>query len=89
MVKGKELDLKSLSEKGKVIIGSERTLKLAKEGKINKIIVAKNAPEHLKNEAKIIGKALDIEVVEVEDNSKQIGIKLGKPFTALMVGIVK
>ncbi len=89
MVKEKELDLKSLSEKGKVVIGSERTLKLAKQGKIDAIIIAKNAPESLKNEAKIIGKALEIEVIEVDDNSKQIGIKLGKPFTALMVGIVK
>ena len=85
----KELDLKKLIEEGKIIIGSERTLKLAKQNKIKAIILAQNTPESLKNEAKIIAKALGIEIIESEENSKQLGIKLGKPFTALMLGILR
>lgn len=87
--KGIMVNVKDLLEKGKIIIGSERTLKLAKNGKIKEIYIASNTPKHLRNEAKIIGKALGIEVVELDENSKQIGTRLGKPFTILMFGVLK
>ncbi|GEM_PF-1021910 len=89
MTKLEKLNIKGLLEKNKLIIGSERTLKFAKNNKLKSIFIASNAPKELKNEAKIIAKALGIELVELEENSKQIGTKLGKPFTVFMIGILK
>ncbi len=76
-------------DREKLIIGSERTLKLAKEGKISKIYLASNIPEDLKIEAELIGKANDIEIILLKENSKQFGVKIGKPFTVLMAGELK
>ena len=82
-------NIKDLLDTGKIIIGSERTLKMARNGKVKEIYLARNTPEYLKKEVKIIGKALNIKIVELEENSKQIGTKLGKPFTILMFSVLK
>ena len=76
-------------DREKLIVGSERTLKLAKQGKIAKIYLASNIPEELKIEAELTAKANGIEVVMLDENSKQFGVKIGKPFTVLMAGELK
>lgn len=76
-------------DRDKLIIGSERTLKLAKQGKISKIYLASNIPENLKAEAELVAMANNIEIVILNENSKQFGVKIGRPFTVLMAGELK
>ncbi|NPA38501.1 MAG: hypothetical protein GXN99_01755 [Candidatus Nanohaloarchaeota archaeon] len=73
-------------DRDKLIIGSDRTLKLARQGKIKKMYLASNAPEELRAEVEILSKTLGIEVVYLEENSKQFGVRIGKPFTVLLAG---
>ena len=49
-------------EKDKVIIGARRTLKMIKNGKVEKVFLAKNVPEDIKNDILYYSKIGNFEV---------------------------
>ena len=65
----------------KGIIGSREIIKAINNGKVRHVIAASNCPSFIMEK---IPKAVKFEVFE--GDQKQLGTKLGKPFTVAIVG---
>lgn len=81
-------ELRKALETGKVVIGSNKTVKLAKVGGAKLIIVAKNAPKDIKDDIYYYAKLSNIPVYEYEGTSVDLGTLLGKPFVVASLAIV-
>ncbi|WP_457753423.1 50S ribosomal protein L30e [Thermococcus sp.] len=81
-------ELRKALETGKVVIGSNKTVKLAKIGGAKLIIVAKNAPKEVKEDIYYYAKLSNIPVYEYEGTSVDLGTVLGKPFVVASLAIV-
>ncbi|CAB49539.1 50S ribosomal protein L30e [Pyrococcus abyssi] len=81
-------ELRKALETGKVILGSNETIRLAKTGGAKLIIVAKNAPKEIKDDIYYYAKLSDIPVYEFEGTSVELGTLLGKPFVVASLAIV-
>ena len=64
------------------IIGPKEIAKNIKEGRVKKVIVAKNCPEQLIKEIE----SLNAVIITFEGDQQQLGTKLGKPFPVTMAG---
>ncbi|AIF68967.1 50S ribosomal protein L30 [Palaeococcus pacificus DY20341] len=82
-------ELRKALETGKVVIGSNKTLNLAKTGGAKLIIVARNAPKELKEDLAYYAKLSSIPVYEFEGTSVELGTTLGKPFVVASLAIVE
>ncbi|AAL81685.1 50S ribosomal protein L30e [Pyrococcus furiosus DSM 3638] len=81
-------ELRKAMETGKVVLGSNETIRLAKTGGAKLIIVAKNAPKEIKDDIYYYAKLSDIPVYEFEGTSVELGTLLGKPFVVASLAIV-
>ncbi|NJE07340.1 50S ribosomal protein L30e [Thermococcus sp. M39] len=81
-------ELRKALETGKVVIGSNKTVKLAKIGGAKLIIVAKNAPKEVKDDIYYYAKLSNIPVYEYEGTSVDLGTLLGKPFVVASLAII-
>jgi len=63
----------------KIIIGYRRSIRFLKFEKPELIVLAKNAPEHIKEDIKKMAKMWGVKV-EMVESSKELGIICGKPF---------
>ncbi|MBI2232968.1 MAG: ribosomal L7Ae/L30e/S12e/Gadd45 family protein [Candidatus Aenigmarchaeota archaeon] len=71
---------------GNAVIGAKEVVKSIKSGKVKRVIVANNCPQHLIERIESAGKV----VVEVfEGNQKEFSIRLGKPFLIAAAGFEK
>jgi len=79
--------IQSALKSGKVIIGYEESIKFIKISAPKLIVIAKNAPEKIKNEIEYNAKIAKIKVEIFDGNSKELGVICGKPFpvTALTI----
>lgn len=82
-------ELRKAFETGKVVIGSNETVRLAKTGGAKLIIIAKNAPKELKDDINYYAKLSNIPVYEFEGTSVELGTMLGKPFVIASLAIVE
>ncbi|BFI73468.1 50S ribosomal protein L30e [Nanoarchaeota archaeon] len=78
-----------VEEKNRVIIGSRRTIKMIKNGKVEKVFLAKNTPEEIKNDILYYSKLGNFEVEELKYTNEEIGLLLKKPFKISVVSILK
>ncbi len=67
---------------GKFVIGLREVLKGVSEGKIKRVVVAKNCPDFIIEKIKAVG----MEIEMFEGNQKELGTGLGKPFQTAVVG---
>ncbi|RDD52691.1 50S ribosomal protein L30 [Nanoarchaeota archaeon NZ13-N] len=81
-------EIKSYSE-DKIVLGSKRTIKYLKLGKISKVYVANNVPEEVLEDLKYYASLSNIEVKETNLSNVEIGIVLKKPFKVSVIGILK
>jgi len=75
---------------GKVIIGSKRTLKAVKLGKVQMVIKANNCPEYIASDVYKYCQEFEpkIKIIEYNGSSWDLGFICGKPFMISLLGIV-
>jgi len=73
----------------KIIIGSRRTIKYLKLGKISKIYLANNVPEDILEDISYYAKLANAEVKKTDMSNVELGILLKKPFKISVIGILK
>jgi large subunit ribosomal protein L30e len=81
-------ELRKVLETGEAVLGSKRTIQLAKTGGAKLIIVARNAPADIKEDIYYYAKLSGIPVYEFEGTSVELGTLLGKPFVVASLAIV-
>ncbi len=67
-------------DKTKLVVGSERVIKLLKNKKIKRITIAKDLKPEIKNKIIELAKKVNVEVVETSKTRKELGEELKKPF---------
>lgn len=80
---------KGLIPKEKIVIGSKRTIKYLKLGKIEKVFISKNAPEDFKKDIIYYAKLGNVEVEELNYTNEEVGNLLKKPFKVSVISILK
>ena len=82
-------EIKKALKNKKVIIGTERTLKNLKLGKISKIFLTSNCSEDIKKDIKYYSKLAKVEVVQLKQPNDELGALCKKPFSISVLSVVK
>jgi len=73
----------------KLIMGTRRVLKGAKNASLIEVICASNCPEQIRKDINHYTGISKTEVTDFKGDSSKLGEACGKPFKALVVGIQK
>ena len=84
-----EDEIKKALENKKAIIGTDRVIKLLKQGLLKKVFVSLNCPKEIKESINYYKSISGVEVVELEKDSEELGVLCKKPFTISVLGILK
>jgi ribosomal protein L30E len=74
-------DLKLALKEKKVFIGTERTIKMLKAGKVEAVFISDNCPDELRNEIKHYGSLMGAKLVELDKSNEELGAVCKKPFS--------
>ncbi len=75
---------KDLKEK-KPIIGSDRTIKLLKSGELEKVYLANNTKDEIKEDILYYGKLAKVKIIELKEDNSELGIICKKPFNISVI----
>jgi large subunit ribosomal protein L30e len=84
-----EIKMIMLNTPEKLVIGSKRTVKYLKLGKVQKVFLAKNAPETIKEDIIYYSKLAGTDVSELPVTNEELGAILRKPFNVAVVSLMK
>lgn len=82
------LEIKELVNSGKTIIGNNQVISALKDGKVTRVLLAKNAPQEIRDDAKYYAKLNDVEYVELEQDNEELGVICKKNFFIAIIGVV-
>ncbi|HIE59088.1 MAG TPA: 50S ribosomal protein L30 [Candidatus Nanopusillus sp.] len=78
-----------LNQPDKLVVGSRRTLKYLKLGKISKVFMAKNAPEDVKSDIEYYARISNVDVIVLDLDNEELGAALKKSFKVSVVSVLK
>jgi len=73
---------------GQVVIGSRKTLKLVKLGKVKVVVRASNLPPYLREDLEYYARLSNIPIIVFPGTNVELGTVIGKPFSVAMLGII-
>ena len=82
-------EIRKLAEAGKLILGTEKTVKELKTGGINKVFITSNCPDNVREDIGKYASLSNAEVEELEIPNDELGVICKKPFSISIAGIVK
>ncbi|AWR99500.1 50S ribosomal protein L30e [Metallosphaera hakonensis] len=82
-----ESEIKVLLKTGKVTLGSRRTIKALKLGKLNGVIVASTLRSDIKSDIVRYASLAGIPVIEYKGSGWELGTLVGKPFLISTIGV--
>lgn len=83
------LEIRKNLEKKKIIIGTDRTIKNLKLGKIEKVYITKNCPEEKKKSINYYSKLGKVKVVNLKHTNEELGVICKKPFSISIASLLK
>ncbi len=87
MAKNEETLLKQALTEGKVVIGTQRVLKLLKQGKLKKIYLSSNCPDKVLSDIQYYSKMTKVAVVKLKKPNDELGTFCKKPFSISVLGV--
>jgi len=79
-------DLQELIKEKRLIIGTDRVLKMLKNEQLTNISIASNCPENVKEDIKHYSKIFNVKLVELKETNQELGIICKKPFSISVIG---
>ena len=76
----------ALKQKNKVIIGTEKTLKLLKKGQLTIVYMSSNCPNHVKQDVEHYAKLHEIKIIKLNESNEELGVICKKPFSISILG---
>ncbi len=80
-------EVKKLLEAKKLVLGTDETLKLLRQGKIKRVFLASNCKQQDKSDIEQYCKLGNVEIVELAQSNDEIGVLCRKPFAISVVGV--
>lgn len=81
-------EIKRAVESGKVVLGTDRSLKLLRAGKVKMVIVASNCPARVRKEVEYLSKLFDIPLLRYPGTSVELGTAVGRPFSVNVCSVL-
>lgn len=81
-------DLRKLLAAEKLIFGTEDVLKLLRKGKLQKVVVASNCNERMKDDFSRYCEMAGVECLEIAQSSDEVGVLCRKPFAISVIGVL-
>ena len=80
-------EIKKNLKTDKLVIGTDKTLKLLKLGKLAKIFIAKNTAELIENDLNYYSKINNVELSKLNIDNEEMGVLCKKPFSISVIGL--
>jgi len=81
--------MKTMKSERKVIIGARSVIKAMERGEVERVLIASNAPDWIKEKVIESAKKAKVKVEIFKGNELRLGIKVGRPFPIACVGFRK
>ena len=82
-------DIKKNLKTDKLVLGTERTVKLMKQGKLSKIFACANTEKSSFEDLENYSKLASVQLVKLEVPNDELGIICKKPFPISVIGLKK
>ena len=82
-------EIKKLIKSKKVVIGTERTIKALKLGRVEKVIISSNCSETVLNDLSYYAGLGKTETIKVSYPNNELGVICKKPFSISVLSILK
>lgn len=82
-------EIKKLIKAKKVVIGTERTIKNLRLGRVDKVIISSNCAENVLNDINYYAGLSKAETVQVNYPNDELGVICKKPFSISVLSILK
>jgi large subunit ribosomal protein L30e len=82
-------EIKKLIKAKKLVIGTERTIKNLKLGRVEKVIISSNCSENVLNDLNYYAGLGKTETVKVNYPNDELGVICKKPFSISVLSILK
>jgi len=82
-------DIKKLLKSKNFVIGTARTVKYLKIGKLSKVYVSSNCPSVIKEDLKYYGDLSQTQIFELEQTNEELGTLCKKPFFISVLSVLK
>jgi len=80
-------EIRKLLGSNKIVIGTERVMKLLRKGELAKIMIANNAKTSMKQDVQYYSGLQGVEIVELDVPNEELGVYCKKPFNISILGI--
>ncbi|MFH1650192.1 MAG: ribosomal L7Ae/L30e/S12e/Gadd45 family protein [Candidatus Woesearchaeota archaeon] len=80
------MDIKKLAQAGQLIIGKDRTLKTLREGGLQAVILAQNAPPLVRTEVMHLSAIANVPVHPVPQTNQELGTLCRKGYAVSVLG---
>ena len=82
-------EIKKLLKAKSLVIGTEKTLKSLKLGRIEKVILSSNCPDKVAEDLNYYAGLSNVETVKVHYPNEELGVICKKPFSISVLSILK
>lgn len=82
-----EKEVRAAVGAGNAVLGTKRTVKLLRNGKLQRVVAAKNCPKPTRDTLKSLAAVSGTPVEEFSGSSTELGALCGKPFSIAALGI--
>ncbi|MBL7054783.1 ribosomal L7Ae/L30e/S12e/Gadd45 family protein [Candidatus Woesearchaeota archaeon] len=82
-------ELKKLLKENNPVIGTDKTIKSLKRGKISKVIITSNCPEKVQEDIEHYSGLAKAEVLKTKYPNDELGVICKKPFAISVLSILK
>ena len=79
--------LRNAVKEGKIVLGTERVMKLLKKGKLKKVYLAANCSKKMVDEISHYSKLAKVAVVKLKRANDELGTFCKKPFSVSVLGV--
>jgi len=83
-----EKELVRAVQTGKVVLGTDRSLKAVKRGEAKLVILASNCPEDVVEDFKYYSRISEVKVLHLNRDSRELGVMCGVPFTVSVLAVI-
>jgi large subunit ribosomal protein L30e len=81
-------ELSIVRRTGKFVLGYRQSYLAVLSGKARLVVLSRNCPAEKRSEMVVAAKMRGVRVIETEHDSRDVGLALGKPFSASVVAII-
>ena len=82
-------EIKKLIKAKKIIIGTQRTIKSLKLGKVDKVLLSSNCADRTVNDINYYAGLSKAETIRVRYPNEELGVICKKPFSVSVISILK